>query len=101
MVFGKLSAQQIERFIGEAAQDGPRILFTRHARLRMLQRHVSRAMVRDVLRRGRLARVPEPNLRFGSLECRMERYVAGRQIAVVVALANDNPFVLVVTVINV
>jgi hypothetical protein len=34
----------------------------------------------------------------GTLECRMERYVAGRECGVVVALDDDNPHLLVVTV---
>jgi len=43
-------------------------------------------------------RTPEPNMAKGSLECRMEMYVAGRDCAVVVALADENPNLLVVTV---
>jgi hypothetical protein len=69
--------------------------------IRMRQRRISRDMVVEVLRKGRLTREPEPNLRFGSLQCRMERYMAGRQIAVIVAIADHLPGLLVVTVIDV
>lgn len=73
---------------------------TSHALMRMRQRHVTRDIVLEVLRMGRLSRVPEPNLRYGSLECRMERYCAGRQLAVVVAIGDDDPDILVITVIE-
>ena len=87
MAIGGLSSAQIERLIGETARDAERVVFTYHARIRMRQRRIRRDMVVEVLRKGRLTREPEPNLRFGSLECRMERYMAGRKIAVIDALA--------------
>jgi hypothetical protein len=99
MTIGRLSALQIQRLIQTVAMDSECVAFTNHARIRMRQRHISRDLVLDVLRYGRLSRVPEPNPRFGSLECRMERYDAGRQISVIVALCDGKPEVLVVTVI--
>ncbi len=101
MAIGRLSSAQIERLIGETARDAERVVFTHHARVRMGQRQITRDMVVEVMRKGHLAREPEPNLRFGTLECRMERYMAGRQIAVILALADNQPGLLVVTVIDV
>lgn len=101
MAIDRLSGSQLERLIAELADDEERVVFTNHALMRMRQRQITRGMVLEVLRRGRLAREPEPNLRFGSLECRMERYVAGHQIGVIAALMDDALSVLVVTVIDV
>lgn len=69
-------------------------------RMRMRQRHVTQEIVVEVLRQGRLAGTPEPNLARGSLECRIERYCTGRQIGVVVAISDDDPDLIVVTVIQ-
>ena len=99
MTIDRLSPPQIQRLIHEIAMDSERVMYTHHARIRMRQRHISRGLVLDVLRYGRLSRLPEPNPRFGSLECRMERYSSGRQLAVIAALCDDNPEVLVITVI--
>jgi uncharacterized protein DUF4258 len=101
MAIGRLSAAQIECLIGATAVDAEHVVFTHHALLRLRQRRITRDMAIEVLRRGRLTREPEPNLRFGTLECRMERYVAGRQIAVIVALAEDHPDLLVITAIEI
>lgn len=61
-------------------------------------RKVSRVEVLDVLRRGRVVGLPEPNQRFGTLECRMQRFIAGRDLAVVAAVSDDDPSAVVVTV---
>lgn len=95
-----LSKPQFERLIRTIARDGSRVFMTSHALMRMRQRHVTRDLVLEVLRMGRLTRIPEPNLRHGSLECRMERFCAGRQLAVVVAISDDDPEILVITVIE-
>ena len=46
-----------------------------------------------------MTRSPEPNLALGSLECRMQRFMAGRELAVVAAISDDDPAVIVVTAI--
>ena len=51
------------------------------------------------LNEGRLTRPPEPNLALGSLECRMQRVMAGRELAVVAAISDEDPAVIVVTAI--
>ncbi|GAB3487640.1 hypothetical protein GCM10027399_01630 [Curvibacter fontanus] len=45
--------------------------------------------------------MPEPNPCRGNLECRMKRYVAGRELAVIVALCDEDPDLVVVTVFSV
>jgi hypothetical protein len=42
-------------------------------------------------------RTPEPNVARGSLECRMQRFLAGRELAVVAAVSDAYPGVVVVT----
>ena len=46
-----------------------------------------------------MTRSPEPNLALGSLECRMQRFMAGRELAVVASISDDDPAVIVVTAI--
>ena len=95
----KLSAAQLERLIRDRAALAIQVRFTRHAESRMRLRRVSRMEVIEVLRRGRMNRTPEPNLRFGTLECRMQRFQAGRELGVVAALSDADPSVVVVTVL--
>jgi hypothetical protein len=97
----RLSKKQIERVIRDRATDTANVLLTVHARKRMKERRITLAMVYEVLRRGNLHREPEINLRYGTLECRMERYVEGRDIAVVVAFGTDAAGLPVVTVMDI
>lgn len=97
----KLSKKQIERVIRDRSVNTANILMTDHARKRMKERRITLAMVYEVLRKGNLPREPELNLRHASLECRMERYLEGREIAVIVALDLDATDLLVVTVMNI
>jgi hypothetical protein len=53
----------------------------------------------EVLEQGRMPRPPEPNPARGSLECRLHRFVSGRELAVVAAISDDSPQVIVVTAI--
>ncbi len=71
------------------AADSMNVLFTRHAEIRMRERHITRLQVLDVLRHGVIRREPEPDLKTGHIQCRMERMVAGRDLGVVLAL--DGP----------
>ena len=75
------------------------VRLTVHALKRMKDRHVLRDEVFEVLESGRIVRPPEPNPARGSLECRMQRFVSGRELAVVAAVSDDNPLVIVVTMI--
>lgn len=67
----------------------------------MKTRQVNRAMVMEVLRMGRMFSLPEPDIRFAGLKCRMEHFVAGMNMAVVVAVEYPEPGLTVVTVIDV
>lgn len=100
-VFGSRSITQLQKHIRAVSADSSRVFVTAHARSRMRSRRISINEVYECLRHGVIRRTPEPNPAKGSLECRMERYVAGCECAVVVALDDDNPDLLVVTVMNV
>lgn len=81
-----LSKRDWERLIRQLAEDSSRLKWTNHAKTRMRERNLNTPVVLDVLRKGVINREPEPNIKTGCMECRMDRYVAGRNIGVVVAL---------------
>lgn len=96
----RLSLLQLQRLIRQRCVDPGAVFLTSHCRLRMRQRHVSMALVLDVLRKGQLRRPAEPDPRHGSLVCRMEHFVAGRELAAAVAVSDEEPGVVVVTIID-
>jgi hypothetical protein len=95
----RLSVPQLERLIRERVAQPMQVVLTLHAQQRMKERHVLRDEVFEVLEAGRIARRPEPNAARGSLECHLQRFVSGRELAVVAAVSDDNPLVVVVTAI--
>lgn len=97
----KFSKKQIERLIRDRAANTANVLMTDHARKRMKERRITLAMVYEVLRKGNLSREPELNLRHGTLECRMERYMEGRDIAVIVGLDVGAEGLPIITVMNI
>lgn len=99
MTFNKLSVAEVQRHIRRTAVDTTRIFWTAHAKLRMRQRKVHLDDVLDCLRKGRIGLPPEEDLKTGNLVCRMEWYGAARNLAVCVALDDNDPHLLVVTVI--
>ena len=96
---GRKSVPQIQRHIRAAAQDTVAVFFSTHAKKQMARRKVLRGEVMECLRCGLILRVPEPNATKGNLEVRMQHYVAGRTLQVVVALCDEDPDLLIVTVI--
>lgn len=89
-----------EKHIHRLALRTESIRFTVHARTRMAQRGIVASMVLECLRRGVIRRAPEQNIKTGWYECRMERYTGGKSVAVVAAVAESDPSVIVVTVIH-
>jgi hypothetical protein len=97
----KASDRQLEKHIKQSAQDSASVIFTKHARLRMRQRFVNDPMVLEVLRLGSFALPPEPDMKHPGLLCRMHRFVAGMQVAVVVYVEYPATDLVVVTVMDV
>lgn len=93
----KLSISQLQALIRKEAIDSINISFTPHVRVRMRERNITDACVLAVLRKGVIRRRPEPNAAKGSLECRMENFVAGQDVGIVVAISDEYPDLLVVT----
>ena len=91
------STRQLEKVIRESAKTSSNVFVTAHAKQQMLKRGILRAEVDECIAQGVIRRVPEPSLAHGTLECRLERYVAGRNLSVVVAIHDDDPSVVVVT----
>ena len=84
------SISQWETLIRHLATDSGNILWTRHAVIRMRERHITRLHVLDVLQNGAIRREPESDLKTGHIQCRMERVVAGRNLGVVLALDGES-----------
>ena len=95
------SNRQIEKHIQQSSENSANVTFTHHARQRMRQWHVNDPMVMQVLRMGRLALPPEPDMRHPGLKCRMQRFVAGMQVAIVVYVEYPAPELTIVTVIDI
>lgn len=94
------SKSQWQKHIRRQAATAANVIFTNHAQLRMRQRHISHIAAFEILKKGTIRREPEPNLRHGTLECRIEYYVAGRDLPLVAAVDAGNPAVIVVTAID-
>ena len=92
------SDSQIAKHIRTIAKDSSCVFFTKHVKVRMTQRKITAAEVLDCIRNGTISRVPEASQDGQSLECPMERYVAGRNLGVVVALCDEDPDLVLVTV---
>ncbi len=95
------SNHQLERHSRRSSAESANVAFIKHAWDQMRARHVNQAMVMEVLRMGRMHRPPEPDIRFTGLKCRMEHFVSGMNVAVVVAVEYPEPGLTVVTVIDI
>jgi len=99
--FASQSNAFLQRHIRKISQSTGSVFITQHARLRMRQRAIGIAEVFETLRFGVIERPPIVNAKKGNLECRLQRYVGGRECAVVIALSDDEPDLIVVTVMNI
>ena len=92
---------QLAKHIREIAKNTVKIFITDHAKKRMKERKVTSQEVYECLQLGQIVRTPEENQERESLECLMERYVSGRQLGVIVALCDEDPDAIVVTVFRI
>ena len=74
-----------------------KVRFSEHASKRMVQRKITFDMVMLALKRGTISRPPEPNI-YGAVEVELNRYCAGVNYSVVVAVVDGEIVVTVVTV---
>lgn len=95
-----LTNVQLEKHIRTLAQNSDLIFFTEHAQDRMRSRGVTDVQVIECLRHGVMERPPVRDRKTGDLKCRMEHFGTNRNISVVAALDNNDPDVIVVTVMT-
>lgn len=96
--FKKRSIPQLQKHIRETARRTENIFLTLHSKQRMKKRKVLLDEVYECIRQGVINRTPEDDMKTGHLVCRMELYVCGRNLEVCVALDDDDPTLIVVTV---
>lgn len=94
----KQSKAQLAKHIRTVAKDSANVVITVHAKNQMKARKVTSSMLYECLQLGQMLREPEENFALGTLECRMERYCAGCNCTVIVALNDIDPHVICVTV---
>ncbi|CAN1541884.1 Protein of unknown function DUF4258 [Burkholderiaceae bacterium] len=84
-----LSKRQWESLVRKIAANSKQIKWTEHAKQQMKARHITMPMALDALSKGTVKLEPEPDIRTGDTICRMERYSAGREIGICVALTSE------------
>jgi hypothetical protein len=95
----QLSIERAIQLIRKAAQDTSRIGWSEHARKRMRKRRITTKQVLDVLDKGKIIEGPARGT-TGDWECTLERFTAGDNIIVVVAIEMDSagqPVVIITT----
>lgn len=97
----KFSKAQLQRHIRKAALQTINVTITRHARSRMRERHITNAMLFDVLKGGSIKNEPEPDMRHSGIKCQMERYSAGMNIAAIVNVEMPSEGLIVITVFEI
>jgi hypothetical protein len=90
----RLGATAALRIIRQAAVDSRQVFFTDHVGRRMKTRRITRTQVLECLPRGTITEGPTRDLR-GNWTCRMERFVAGEQIGVAVAIESSASLVVI------
>jgi hypothetical protein len=98
MPLSKISRAQLQRHVRKAATQTINVTITHHASLRMRERHITNAMLFDVLKGGVIKKEPEPDIRHSGIKCQMERYSAGMNIAAVVNIEFPSDGLIVITV---
>ena len=99
ITFLQMTKVQLQAHIRRLAQDSGRVFFTDHARLRMRERGVNDLQALECLRAGVLQRPPR-RFASGELRVRMDHFGSARNVSVVVSLDEQDPDVLVVTVMT-
>ena len=92
-----MSNVQLQGHIRRIAQFSERVYFLDHARLRMKERRVNDMQVLECLRQGLVQRPPQ-RFKTGEVRVRMDHYGSARNLSVTVSLDEQDPDLLVVTV---
>jgi hypothetical protein len=100
ILFCCMSNVQLQAHIRRVAQDSSRVFLTQHAQDRMLQRSVSDVQVLECLRSGLIERPAQIDASSGAVKCKVEHFGSARNLAVVVGLDDEDPDLVVVTVMT-
>ena len=98
--FHQMTNVQLQAHIRRLSQDSDRVFFLDHALLRMKERNVNDAEVLMCLRQGVIQRPVKVIKRTGEVRAQMEHFGSARNLSVVVTLVDQDPDVLVVTVMT-
>ncbi len=98
--FGSMTNVQLQKHIRTLAKNSDSVYLSEHAQDRMAARGVTDVQVMDCLRNGVMQRPPVRDKKTGDLKCRMDHFGTNRNISVVVALDDDDPDAIVVTVMT-
>ena len=98
-IFSMINAD-LQKRIRHLARDSSKVFFTQHVQDRMLERQVTDLEILHCLQHGMIERPPEHDSANRELKCRMEHFGSSRNLAVVVALSDEDPDLLVVTVMT-
>jgi len=84
------TAEQLRKRVQGIAQDTSKLLFDNpHLKMRMAERQINMRMVLEVLRKGTVVSGPTKD-KYGDWRIKMRRLVAGRRVAVVVAVCKGD-----------
>jgi Domain of unknown function (DUF4258) len=84
------SKRDWEKLVQRISKNTDQVFFTSHAISQMKARKITKAMALDVLRKGVIHIVPEVDIKTGDTKCRMQRFTAGKQLAVVAACKDES-----------
>ena len=98
--FSQMSNVQLQTHIRRMAHSSGCVFFLEHAQLRMLERGVNDLQVLECLQHGLIQRPPKRDASTGEIRARMEHFGSARNLSVVEALDEQDPDLLVVTVIT-
>ena len=85
----RMTDDRLRRLVAVAAVDSARIIFTKHALLRMRQRRILLTQVQYVLQRGLMSEPAHQDL-TGNWKCTLQAKVAGDLVKVAAALIQDD-----------
>lgn len=97
--FAKQTNIQLQKHIRTQAANSANVVIVTHASSQMVARKVNRMEVIECLRNGMIGRTPAPDEQ-GSLRCRMEHFIAGRNCMAIVALSDEAADLIIVTVMT-
>ena len=96
----QMTNTQLQSRIRRLAQDSGRVFILDHAQLRMRERGVNDMEVLACLRQGVVQRPVKVDDKAGEVRVRMDHFGSARNLSVVVAMGDQEPDVLVVTVMT-